>query len=204
MDSAVINMTSVHQQQQHDPQRHHQHHQHHQQHHHAVTAISPTRVTIAQPMNIDTSKSSNILALHMNHLSLNFAYFACNCLLHSPIVLLCKLIISLVYTVAVTMKMEPHTPNSQTSSPREPSSNPTAASELAGTTTHQQAIQQSHSGTEPITAATLLSQMNQLGPSDRCTPSQAQAMGQQLLSIIACHERNTMALPGRYLVLRTY
>ena len=45
-------------------------------------------------------------------------------------------------------------------------------------------------------ATALLNQMNQLGPSDRCTPSQAQAMGQQLLSIIAYHERNKITLPG--------
>lgn len=44
-------------------------------------------------------------------------------------------------------------------------------------------------------ATALLNQMNQLGPSDRCTPSQAQAMGQQLLSIIAYHERNKITLP---------
>lgn len=45
-------------------------------------------------------------------------------------------------------------------------------------------------------ATALLNQMNQLGPSDRCTPTQAQAMGQQLLSIIAYHERNKITLPG--------
>ena len=38
--------------------------------------------------------------------------------------------------------------------------------------------------------------MNQLGPADRCTPSQAQAMGQQLLAIIALHERSKLTLPG--------
>ena len=49
-------------------------------------------------------------------------------------------------------------------------------------------------------ATALLNQMNQLGPSDRCTPSQAQAMGQQLLSIIAYHERNKITLPGTFYV----
>lgn len=43
----------------------------------------------------------------------------------------------------------------------------------------------------------LLSQMNALGPTDRCTPSQAQAMGQQVLAVIALHEKNTLQLPRK-------
>ena len=41
----------------------------------------------------------------------------------------------------------------------------------------------------------LLTQMNQLGPSERCTPSQAQAMGQQLLGIMAQSKRTKAPLP---------
>ena len=51
-----------------------------------------------------------------------------------------------------------------------------------------------------LMSQTLLSQMNQLGPSDRCTPSQAQAMGQQLLAVIALHERNKLPLPCAWVV----
>lgn len=47
-----------------------------------------------------------------------------------------------------------------------------------------------------LSSSALLSQMSMIGPSDRCTPSQAQAMGQQLLAIIAVHERNKLPLPG--------
>lgn len=50
----------------------------------------------------------------------------------------------------------------------------------------------------PVSSASLLSQMNQLGPSERCTPSQAVSMGQQLLAIIAQQERGKMALPSEY------
>ena len=35
-----------------------------------------------------------------------------------------------------------------------------------------------------------------LGPTDRCTPTQAQSMGQQVLAIIALQERNKLPLPG--------
>ena len=75
---------------------------------------------------------------------------------------------------------------------------------------HQQQQQQQAEGQESgsggagamppgADASALLNQMNQLGPSDRCTPTQAQAMGQQLLAIIAYHERNKVTLPGIYL-----
>lgn len=40
--------------------------------------------------------------------------------------------------------------------------------------------------------------MNALGPTDRCTPSQAQAMGQQVLAVIALHEKNTLQLPREF------
>lgn len=48
----------------------------------------------------------------------------------------------------------------------------------------------------PPSSSMLLTQMNQLGPSERCTQSQAVSMGQQLLAIIAQHERSKMPLPG--------
>ena len=73
---------------------------------------------------------------------------------------------------------------------------------LTTATQEQQQDQKTHDngGAEAMPvgsdASSLLNQMNQLGPSDRCTPSQAQAMGQQLLSIIAYHERNKITLPG--------
>ncbi|KAL5476330.1 hypothetical protein EMCRGX_G026259 [Ephydatia muelleri] len=41
----------------------------------------------------------------------------------------------------------------------------------------------------------LFNQLTPMGPTDRCTPSQAQAMGQQILSIIAVHERGKVPLP---------
>lgn len=50
------------------------------------------------------------------------------------------------------------------------------------------------SNTSP-SLGTLFSQLTPLGPTDRCTPSQAQAMGQQILSIIAVHERGKVPLP---------
>lgn len=52
-----------------------------------------------------------------------------------------------------------------------------------------------HTDTPP-SSTSLLTQMNQLGPSERCTPSQAVSMGQQLLAIIAQHERSKMPLPS--------
>lgn len=54
-------------------------------------------------------------------------------------------------------------------------------------------------GSQPLVS--LVSQMSQLGPADRCTPSQAQAMGQQLLAIIALHERSKMSLPSEFATL---
>ena len=62
----------------------------------------------------------------------------------------------------------------------------------------------SHTPSQPahaphaITPTSLLSQMNLLGPTDRCTPSQAQAMGQQVLAVIALHEKNTLQLPREW------
>jgi hypothetical protein len=44
-------------------------------------------------------------------------------------------------------------------------------------------------------SAILLTQMNQLGPSERCTASQAQSMGQQLLGIMAHSKRTKNPLP---------
>ena len=44
----------------------------------------------------------------------------------------------------------------------------------------------------------LASQLCPLGPKDRCTPSQAQAMGQQVLALIAMHEANKTTLPCKY------
>ena len=41
----------------------------------------------------------------------------------------------------------------------------------------------------------LASQLCPHGPKDRCTPSQAQAMGQQVLGIMAVHETNKTLLP---------
>lgn len=47
-------------------------------------------------------------------------------------------------------------------------------------------------------AGSLASQLCPLGPKDRCTPSQAQAMGEQLLSLMATHEANGTALPCKF------
>ena len=47
-----------------------------------------------------------------------------------------------------------------------------------------------------LNPGTLLRQINQLGPSERCSPTQAQNMGKQLLTIIAYHEKNNVSLPG--------
>ncbi len=44
--------------------------------------------------------------------------------------------------------------------------------------------------------SSLLRQINQLGPSERCSPVQAGSMGKKLLTIIAYHEQNNLALPG--------
>jgi hypothetical protein len=41
----------------------------------------------------------------------------------------------------------------------------------------------------------LISQICALGPKDRCTPSQAQSMGRQVLSQIVTHENNKTSLP---------
>ena len=48
------------------------------------------------------------------------------------------------------------------------------------------------------TSSVLLTQMNQLGPSERCTASQAQSMGQQLLGIMAQSKRAKNPLPCEF------
>lgn len=48
------------------------------------------------------------------------------------------------------------------------------------------------------TSSVLLTQMNQLGPSERCTASQAQSMGQQLLGIMAQSKRSKNPLPCEF------
>lgn len=64
-------------------------------------------------------------------------------------------------------------------------------------TTPQPPLSTSNTAITPrsVSPSALLNQMNSLGPSDRCTPSQAQAMGQQVLAVIALHEKNTLQLP---------
>lgn len=47
-----------------------------------------------------------------------------------------------------------------------------------------------------LTPGSLASQLCPLGPKDRCTPSQAQAMGQQILALLAMYEKNKLPLPG--------
>ncbi len=44
----------------------------------------------------------------------------------------------------------------------------------------------------------MASQLCPLGPKERCTPSQAQAMGQQILQLMAVHETNGAPLPCEY------
>ena len=43
-----------------------------------------------------------------------------------------------------------------------------------------------------LTPGSLASQLCPLGPKDRCTPSQAQAMGQQILALLAMYEKNKL------------
>ena len=66
-------------------------------------------------------------------------------------------------------------------------------------TTPQPPLSTSNTAITPrsVSPSALLNQMNSLGPSDRCTPSQAQAMGQQVLAVIALHEKNTLQLPRK-------
>lgn len=82
----------------------------------------------------------------------------------------------------VKVELPSPSPSSSTSSPSPPSDHPSQPPPVT---------------TAPltITPSSLLSQMNSLGPTDRCTPSQAQAMGQQVLAVIALHEKNTLQLP---------
>lgn len=49
-----------------------------------------------------------------------------------------------------------------------------------------------------LSPGSLASQLCPLGPKDRCTPSQAQAMGQQVLALLAMHEKNNLSLPGEF------
>ena len=79
----------------------------------------------------------------------------------------------------VKVELPSPSPTSATSSPSPPSSQPPAVATAPLT----------------LTPSSLLTQMNALGPTDRCTPSQAQAMGQQVLAVIALHEKNTLQLP---------
>ena len=95
-----------------------------------------------------------------------------------------------------TVKVELPSPSpsaSQTGSPSPPASQPPSTQPPSSTTTSTPLA--SHT----ITPSALLSQMNALGPTDRCTPSQAQAMGQQVLAVIALHEKNTLQLPREYI-----
>lgn len=60
------------------------------------------------------------------------------------------------------------------------------------------------SGTQPVLPPTsngvsLATQLCPVGPKERCTPSQAQAMGQQVLSLMLSHENNKLPLPCKYL-----
>lgn len=52
-----------------------------------------------------------------------------------------------------------------------------------------------------LTPGSLASQLCPLGPKDRCTPSQAQAMGQQVLALLAMYEKSKLPLPGDPLFL---
>ena len=82
MDSAVINMTAVHQHHHHQQQAQHSQQQHQQtQQQQMVTAISPpvtAQVAVTQPMSIDTSKSLQLIhfysyllhPLKYNHVSI--------------------------------------------------------------------------------------------------------------------------------------
>lgn len=49
---------------------------------------------------------------------------------------------------------------------------------------------------DALDPSSLLRQINQLGPSERCSPVQAGSMGKKLLTIIAYHEQNNLSLPG--------
>lgn len=49
---------------------------------------------------------------------------------------------------------------------------------------------------DALDPTSLLRQINQLGPSERCSPIQAGSMGKKLLTIIAYHEQNNLSLPG--------
>lgn len=49
---------------------------------------------------------------------------------------------------------------------------------------------------DSLNPSVLLRQINQLGPSERCSPIQAGNMGKKLLTIIAYHEQNNLSLPG--------
>ena len=50
-------------------------------------------------------------------------------------------------------------------------------------------------GNRILQAGSLASQFCPLGPKERCTPSQAQAMGEQILGLMAMHESNGTPLP---------
>ena len=50
-------------------------------------------------------------------------------------------------------------------------------------------------GNPLLQAGSLASQLCPLGPKERCTPSQAQAMGQQVLGLMALHESNGTSMP---------
>lgn len=60
--------------------------------------------------------------------------------------------------------------------------------------TNQAQTSQTQTGS-PLQIGSLANQLCPLGPKDRCTPSQAQAMGQQILSLIMTHENNKLPMP---------
>ena len=90
-----------------------------------------------------------------------------------------------------TVKVELPSPSPSASHPGTPSPPSTSHPTSTPQPTNPPPSTSSHS----LSPSTLLTQMNSLGPTDRCTPSQAQAMGRQVLAVIALHEKNTLQLP---------
>ena len=82
----------------------------------------------------------------------------------------CTIQVSFPYTEVVKIEAQPDPPTSNPSSSQLLSSN-------------------------DLPLGSLASQLCPLGPKDRCTPSQAQAMGQQVLALMAMHEANAISLP---------
>ena len=92
-----------------------------------------------------------------------------------------------------TVKVELPSPSpttSHTGTPSPPTSLSATAPQASSTSTSSSAALP-----QSLSPSSLLTQMSSLGPTDRCTPSQAQAMGQQVLAVIALHEKNTLQLP---------